>query len=233
MVQIIPAVIPKSLSDLEDKVKRVVGIVPTVQIDVMDGVFVPEKSWPYTKGGPQEFRKSIENDSGLPFWDDIDYEIDLMISEPEHLIDDWMLIGARRIIVNIESTKHIRKIIDELEQKTEHDKFQFLPVEFGIALGIETPNEKIEPYIHDIDFVQLMGIETIGYQGKPFDGRVLEKIIDLKERHPHLIISIDGGVSMNSAPKLFRAGADRLVSGSAVFNSDNIRETIRRLSQAH
>src|SRR3989338_570743 len=135
-MEIIPAIMPKNLDDLNKKYSQVKGLANIVQIDVMDGKFVSSISWPY-----------IEDD-GKP-----------------------------------------------------------LP----------------------IDFAQFMGIEKIGFQGQLFDERVLGKIADLRERFPKVIISVDGGVNMKNAPRLIKAGANRLVSGSTIFESDNIKDAIEKL----
>jgi ribulose-phosphate 3-epimerase len=105
-------------------------------------------------------------------------------------------------------------------------------VEIGVAINTATPAEKIFPLVNYVDFVQCMGIEKIGFQGQKFDERVLEQIKKLKEKFPDLIISADGGVNLATAPKLARVGANRLAAGSAIFNSTDIRETIRDLENA-
>lgn len=226
MVEIIPAIMPENLSDLREKVARVKGFVPLAQFDVMDGKFVPNKSWPYTPSGTREFQDFVRQ-GGLPYWDEIEYEIDLMVAHPEVVVDDWISLGVRRIIIHIESAKDIGSIISSAEERLSYESGEgYCLTELGLALGTETPNETLEPYIHDIDFVQLMGIGRIGYQGQSFDRRVLGKIRELLHAHPHLIISVDGGVSMETAPALVRAGATRLVSGSAIFKSTDIGRTI-------
>ena len=101
-------------------------------------------------------------------------------------------------------------------------------------MNIETSNEEVYELLSEvdnegapaIDFVQFMGIENIGYQGEPFDERVFEKIRELRERFPDTIISVDGGVSLENADKLIEAGANRLVSGSAIFESGDIAGTV-------
>ena len=100
-------------------------------------------------------------------------------------------------------------------------------VEIGVALNTTTPIETIKPIISKVDFIQCMGIEKIGYQGEPFDERVLEQISELRKIYPELIISVDGSVNETTAPLLVKAGANRLVVGSAIMNSYDVRETIR------
>jgi ribulose-phosphate 3-epimerase len=229
MVEVIPAIMSSSLEDLKAKAARIEGLVPIAQIDIMDGVFVPTTSWPYTAGGPQEFNRFVTEENDLPFWEILSYEVDLMVQNPEAVINDWVNAGARRIIVHIESTKMIKGIIHNLTQSSIAEGVNLRPVEFGLAIGIETPNEVLTPFIHDIDFVQCMGIANIGRQGEPFDERVVEKVMQLRAAYPHLILSVDGGVTTQNAPLLIKAGATRLASGSAIFNSTDIRKTIRDL----
>lgn len=230
MTEVIPAVMPENFHDLRKKVARVKGLVPIVQIDIMDGEFVPEKSWPYTASGTAEFQDCIRH-GGLPYWDEIEYEVDLMIARPEKTVMDWIAVGVRRIIAHVESTDNVKDIIARVEEACARESEEgSCRIECGLALSIATPNETIEPYIHDIDFVQVMGIQKIGYQGQPFDARVPAKIKELLYAHPHLIISVDGGVSIKTAPALVRAGATRLVSGSAIFTSADIGRTITTLA---
>ena len=80
-----------------------------------------------------------------------------------------------------------------------------------------------------------MGITKIGFQGQAFDPRVLSKIREVKEKYPSFLIQIDGGVSMATAEQMKLAGADRLIVGSALFNSNdastNIVDTYRKLKR--
>jgi ribulose-phosphate 3-epimerase len=73
-----------------------------------------------------------------------------------------------------------------------------------------------------------MAIARIGYQGEPFDERCISNIMALKEKFVDLIISVDGGVNLETAPRLVDAGAERLVAGSAIFNTDDIIDTIEQ-----
>lgn len=234
MVEVIPAVMPENYEDLLKKLRCVRGVVSCIQIDVMDGKFVPSVSWPYDSQGKDQFTLMVRGGDMLPFWDEVDYEIDLMVEKPEEVIKDWVALGARRIIVHISSTTHLRGIIDLLEKRYGEagDLEGVAPVELGVALRTEDSFSDIEPFVHDIDVVQYMGIKKIGYQGQPFDEKVISKIMGLREECPHLIISVDGGVSIETAPLLIKAGASRLVSGSTIFNSRDVRETIFKLKHS-
>jgi ribulose-phosphate 3-epimerase len=216
-IEIIPAIMPKSFDDLKEKYSLVKEYVDIAQIDVMDGKFVPSKNWPYineNKGLPFVATK------GSPLLPLIDFEVDLMVMNPEKVIESWIKAGAKRVIIHIESVTRIEEVFLKIPSD----------IEIGIALNITTPISLIYPFIEKVDFVQFMGIEKIGYQGQSFDERVLEKIKDLREKYSRIIISVDGGVNLETAPKLIKAGANRLAVGSAIFESDNVERMIKQLS---
>jgi ribulose-phosphate 3-epimerase len=217
MAEIIPAILPKDFAEIEEKMTSVIGLVPLVQIDICDGTLTPERTWPHRKHD-ENFDAILKEERGMPAWEDVDFEIDLMVKKPEEQVLTWVGVGATRIIAHIEGTENFQKVIDELKGF----------VEIGIALNIDTPIEKIKPFLGEVDFVQCMGIAQIGFQGQPFDERVLEKISTLRKDYPELTISVDGGVNLETAPKLIAAGAHRLVAGSAIFGSENAVEAIRQ-----
>lgn len=234
MIEIIPAILPESIDDLRDKLSLVSGLAPLAQIDVCDGKLTPSKTWPYKKGNDETFLRIIAEEEGFPFWDSIDFEVDLMVKHPEEIIDDWIHAGAKRVIIHIESTPDVLELVKHIRKKYQSASESFFGIQIGLALNIETPNELLYELLNkmderansQIDFVQFMGIENIGFQGEPFDERVFEKISELRENFPDTIISVDGGVSLENAPDIIAAGANRLVSGSAIFESGDIGGTI-------
>ncbi len=248
MVEIIPAIMVKDQFDLKEDIGLVHGQVPLVQIDVMDGHFVPRKSWPYSAQGgyTEDFVNILAENDALPFWKDLDYELDLMIQNPDQNIDEWIVSGAKRLIFHIESfTSHevlqgtetkeqmspiarFEKMLSELRTRFPKGITDSIAnIEIGLSLNTTTPLEKITPFIEQIDFVQCMGIEKIGFQGQPFDTRVLEQVSTLRKNYPGLIISVDGSVNEQTVPLLVKAGANRLVIGSAIFESEDVWHAIR------
>ena len=224
---------PDSFFDLEKKAAQVRSLVPLVQIDIMDGKFVKSKSWPYRNAGKadeEHFLAMINQDETLPFFDELDYEIDLMIAEPEKHIDEWLPLGASRLIFHVES-------IADQALFWSHDIFKegardiggSKVIEVGLAINPDTGIALLAPHLPRIDFVQCMGIANIGYQGEAFDERVLDYINQIRVLYPNLPISVDGGVSLQTAPLLKAAGATRLVSGSAVFGSEDMGMAIEQL----
>ncbi len=223
-IEIIPAIGPKNFEDLKAHLSRLRDIVRMVQIDVCDGIFVSSKTWPYGKDGDTVFKSILAGDVGLPFWEDFDFEVDLMVSNPVEAIEDWITVGASRIIIHeasIEDKDELAHLISKM--KTEGR------VDVGLAVTSETDLDTLDPYVSDLDFIQCMGIKRIGFSGEPFDQAILSTISKLRERYPELILSVDGGVTLESAPHLINAGASRLASTSTIFKSNDISETIELL----
>ena len=212
MIEIIPAVMPKNFDDLAEKAGIFAGVVPLIQLDIMDGKFVSARTWPYHPGD-EYFKEVLSEERGMPEWDILDFEADLMIEKPEEHVLKWVIAGACRIIVHIEGMKDfetIRKIVPKGL------------IELGLAINTTTPLKALEPYLDRIDFVQCMGIERIGFQGEAFDTRVLDHVRALHALRPEMPISIDGGVNLKTAEMLVEAGATRLVAGSAILKSGDV-----------
>lgn len=230
MAEIIPAIMPQDFFDLQKKLERLANATSLVQIDVMDGKFVPARNWPYGKED-QNFAHILSQEEGMPFWDDLDFEVDLMVEKPEEKIEDWVVAGAKRFVVHYESVPDFEKFLEWYEKQYGPLDTLSLSPELGVAIGIETSIEKILPFLSRTHFIQLMGIAKIGYQGEPFDERVLEKISTLRKIAPDCTISVDGGVNFYTAPRLIDSGADRLVVGSAISESQNVIDTVREFER--
>ncbi len=227
MIEIIPAILPKNYEDLKNKIALVRGTVPIAQIDICDGIFVPSKTWPFdfAQGEPfdSHFQAILNEQEGMPFWEDIDFELDLMVADAVTNFDIYIKLGAKRIIFHIEAVGDLKEFKDFIEGM---DVYIRETIEIGIAINIKTPVEQIFPLVNDVDFVQCMGIDEIGFQGQEFDKKVIENIKILKEKFPDLSISVDGGVNFETAPLVVEAGATRLTLGSILLNTDDIIGTI-------
>jgi ribulose-phosphate 3-epimerase len=183
-------------------------------------------------GDDFDLRKILNEEEGMPFWEELDYEIDLMIAEPEKHIDEWLPLGASRLIFHIEAIKdHDLFFGHDIFKEGARDINGEKVIEVGLAVNPGTPLEEILPFIERVEFVQCMGIAKIGYQGQPFDERVLEYINRLRVLHPNLPISVDGGVNLETAPLLKAVGANRLVAGSAIFGAEDVGAAIRELKK--
>ena len=227
MTEVIPAIIPEYFAEIREHVERVVQYVSRVQVDIMDGQFAPTKSWPFNERDRWTFEKLVHKEITLPHAKKLIYELDMMVEKPEEYIDDWIAAGFRALIIHIESTSALQSIIEKIRGKSGR-RGERGAIEIGIAFKPGTPLEALDEWIPHIDFVQHMGNDNIGYHGVSLDSFVLPKITRLREKYPELIIGIDIGVTTETAPLLVESGANRLVSGSAIFNSENIEETIKQ-----
>lgn len=223
--EVIPAIMPEDFDDLEEKVSRVVGLVKSVQLDIMDGKFVPERTWPY-RNNHGELDNIISEAEAMPFWDQINYEVDLMVSDIETAGYNWIKAGASRIIFHIESSPNILELIKKIKSEFGDSKISLASPEIGVAIDNATDLGELEKYLSDVDFVQMMGIDKIGFQGEPMSQKIIPRITEFRKKHPETIISIDGAVSSDSAKALIEAGVNRLVSGSFIFNFGDIKEAI-------
>ena len=228
MAEIIPAILPKNYEDLKNKIALVRGVVPVVQIDICDGIFVPSKSWPFdfAQGrsfADEHFKKILNEEEGMPFWEDIDFELDLMVADAIENFDIYTKLGPKKIIFHIEAVGNIESFKNFLEGI---DIYIRDSMQIGVAINPSTPLEQIFPLVSCIDFVQYMGNDKIGYQGTSLDEEIYKKIEVLREKYSDLPIAVDIGVNETTAPLLIKAGATKLIIGSAIFNTDDIIGTI-------
>jgi ribulose-phosphate 3-epimerase len=223
MIEVIPAVLPNSYTDIEEHVARVVDIAKMVQLDFCDGLFVKTKTWPFNQQEEDRYESILREEEGLPYWDHVNYEFDLMVKNASERFEEWKALGPTRVIFHLEAEDNLMKFFENL------DRFWQEKIEFGIAIGTTTSPKDLEPYVKYISFVQCMGIREIGMQGQAFDERVLEQIQEVKKLYPELSVSVDGGVNNFTSVSLINSGADRLISGSYIFDSFDPQEAIKGL----
>ena len=231
MSTIIPAILPTSRDDLERKLALLDGLADSVQIDIVDGRFVGPASWPYIEN-QKDTEPAFSDTNTLPRLGQVQYEMDLMVADPELVTGIWVEAGALRITIHAESTTYLPKVITDLQVKLGHAK-DFAPdlISLGLAINLGTDVGLIEPYLQYADYVQFMGIANIGKQGEPFDDRVLRKVVLFRHKYPEMTIQVDGGVSLHTIPQLLTAGVDRLIVGSDLWKAPNLREEIEKLQE--
>lgn len=215
-MQITPAILPKKFSEIEEKIEQIIGTTDLVQVDICDGKFVPTITWPYWKTD-ENFEAILREERGMPEWEKINYEFDLMIDKPTE--DDarkWLSAGAERIILHLASSDDLNPLIDVLHGL----------VEIGIAVNNTADISDLDKYIDKIQFIQVMGIRKAGFQGQQFETKALDKVKELRAKYPEMKIQVDGGVDLENVESIKNAGADVVVVGSALFNSENVFETL-------
>ena len=223
-IQIIPAIIPESFEHLQTTLAHVKHVADRVQIDVTDGQYTPNTSWPYQFPNDRDFENVVLQEEGLPFWEDFNFDIDLMISNPKEEYQNWINAGASALIFHLESLSGNKvEFVKKVKEET--------GVAVAIAVQTKTPNEELEPFLDFVDFIQFMGIEKIGYQGQEFDESVLGKVRDLRKIKPDLDIAVDGSVNFETADRLADVGANLLVSGSAILKSEDPQEAVEEMKK--
>ena len=184
-----------------------------VHVDVMDGVFVPNISF----GFPVIERVKAISTKPL--------DVHLMIVQPERYIVRFKEAGTDILSIHFEACNHLHRSVQEIKA---------CGMKAGIAINPHTPVSQLEEIIEQIDLVCLMSVNP-GYGGQKFitntynKVRKLRKMIDQSASSAK--IEIDGGVGLGNAAKLIECGADVLVAGNSVFESDNPFETIRQLKE--
>ncbi len=204
-----------------------------IHIDVMDGQFVPNISY-----GPIIVDACKKATSLI-------LDVHLMIETPDALIPEFAKAGADYISVHAEACPHLHRTIQHIKAQQSlrgKDKTRKISkgtiesgpiyVKAGVALNPATPLSAIEWVIEELDFVLIMSVNP-GFGGQKFIHSSLEKIEALskmiKTRNSQAIIQVDGGVSPSTIEDITRAGATSFVAGSAIFNTPDYRETIKRL----
>jgi len=218
-IEIIPAIMPESFADVRDGVEDVLSCAPWVQIDVMDGHFTKRATWPLDGEDERQFENLIQEKEGLPHWEDINYEFDLMVSNPLEVARSCVRMGAERVIFHYASSPNIEDEIKKFVDEYKNDETG-LPIEIGLAITIKDDFEKASALFPYVDVVQVMGIYPVGVQGAEFRDDVCDIIERVREIYDGPI-AVDGGVNDERAYALVSAGATRLVSGSFVYKHED------------
>lgn len=207
MIQIVPAILTKNKTELDKKIKQAEKLVDRVQIDIMDGKFVPNITIKASdlKKNPNLF-----------------IEAHLMIVKPEKQIAQFAKV-ADLIIVHFEVCKSLKKLKEIIRKIKNYD------LKAGVALNPETPLAKIKGILDEVDLVLLMTVRP-GFGGQEFMLEVLPKIKELRSLAKGIDIEIDGGIKVGTAKKAAEAGANLLVAGTSVFKGE-VEKNIKALKE--
>ena len=182
-----------------------------LHIDVMDGVFVPNISFgfPVLEAIRKHTNKTLD--------------VHLMIAHPDQYLEAFKNSGADYLTVHYEACTHLNRTITRIKE---------LGMKAGVALNPHTPVNVLEEILPSLDLVLLMSVNP-GFGGQSFIPSTITKVKKLKalisSTNSNAIIEIDGGVNLITGKALADAGANALVAGSFVFNSDNPSQTIADL----
>lgn len=200
---IIPAVIATSQKELNAILDKIQNHASLLQLDIMDGKFVPSHSLDFDFKLPEE---------------KYTYEAHLMIVNPE----EWIRKYGKKvdmIIAHIESSKNpeiLIKTVKNMEKK------------MAFALNPETKIDTVKNYLDEIDQILIMTVNP-GFYGSPFLPEMLEKIKMLRKLSPELDIEVDGGIKPDTIERVHEAGANMFVSGSYLIKAKNLKENMNIL----
>lgn len=223
MIDIIPAILAKSFDELKTNLERVQDVAPLVQIDAVDGVFAPNTTWPLS--APEQFARILSGEEGLPLWEKFDFQFDLMVAQPLVEAARFVTAGASSVIVHAAGAD----AHEALESLQSMRTVEIAPLIIGVALLPSASLDMLASFEGLFDFVQVMGIATVGFQHQPFAPSALSLIKDIRIHYPELHIQADGGVSLERVRDFVEAGATRLVVGSAIFSADDPRKAYEAL----
>lgn len=216
-------IIPSILTQSQDEalgVLRALRNGPTwVQIDVVDGVFAGDFStWPLTD---TDWVNMKTGESGLPEWEQFLFEADLMVANPKEMAEYMVNVGAARLIFHAESAtdEEIATLIDSYGDSTE----------CGVAFQLSQNPLEHQILIEKARVVQIMGVDPIGAQGRPFDERCLEYVDLIKKIRPDVPVQVDGAVSLDTIQQLKEHGVDRVAPGSYITKAEYPKAAYRLL----
>ena len=182
-------------------------------IDIMDGVFVPNISFgmPVLEAIKRHAKKTID--------------VHLMIVDPDRYISTFKKLGTDVLTVHFEACTHLHRTLQAIKAEG---------MKAGVALNPHTNISLLEDIIQDIDLVCIMSVNP-GFGGQSFIENTYQKVRNLKDlinrKEASALIEIDGGVTTKNAKQLVEAGANVLVAGSFVFNSENPQLTVSELKK--
>lgn len=210
MIKLAPSILSADFARLLEDVKKVEEAgCEYLHIDVMDGHFVPNITL-----GPS-LVKSLRKDVNMVF------DAHLMIENPDQYIKDFVDAGCDLIVVHQEACIHLHRTIQNIKSHG---------IKAGVALNPATPIETIKHVLSDVDMVLIMTVNP-GFGGQSFIEGMIPKIKELKgiidDQNLNVDIQVDGGIKPENVNKVVEAGANIIVAGSAIFNSNNISETVQ------
>ncbi len=214
-IYIAPSILSADLLKLEEQVRTVEeNGADFIHVDVMDGHFVPNITF-----GPN-IVKALRRITRLPL------DVHLMITNPDNYIPNFIEAGANIVTVHAEVCAHLNKTLNTIKS---------LGAKAGVSINPATPLNSIEEVTGIIDLLLIMSVNP-GFGGQKFIPSSINKIERarklLDEAGSDALLEVDGGISDENAADVVRAGANVLVAGSAIFASNDIAASVRKIRKS-
>ena len=205
-VEILPSLLAADFGRLADEIRRAEASgAEALHLDIMDAHFVPNLSF-----GPDVVALAKKTAPGFY------RNVHLMMSRPDLYLEKFAAAGAQTIQVHVEADCDLHR---------ELQRIRALGLKNALVLNPETPVERFEPYLNEIDEALVMTVHP-GYGGQSFIADCLSKVTWLRTRCPNLDIMVDGGVNGETAVLAARAGANQFVAGSYLFKQKDMRAAV-------
>jgi ribulose-phosphate 3-epimerase len=204
-IRVVPAILTDDPGKLAEMARQTEGYAGYIQLDIMDGRFVPSHSITCQQAAAVSF--------------EIPWEAHLMVEKPEQQLECFKQAGARKVIFHYEATDSAGEVILLARR---------LGLGVGLAVNPETPVSAVLPLVGQLDSVLFLAVHP-GFYGAKFLPEVLVKIAELRRARPDIEIGIDGGVKENNIKLIAGSGVNDIYVGSAIFLDAQPAEAFRRL----
>ncbi len=209
MIKVAPSLLAADYLKIGEDIRRVAEAgADWLHFDVMDGSFVPNVSF-----GPEMCRRAAT--CGLPV------DAHLMVVKPEKHIETFAAAGAKIITVHAEATVHLHRCLQQIRAAG---------CMAGVALNPATSHEALRYVLGDFDLALVMTVNP-GFGGQKLIPACIDKVAAVRrmldDAGLNAIVEVDGGVNLDTAPRLVAAGADMLVAGSALYGAKDVAAFIR------
>jgi ribulose-phosphate 3-epimerase len=205
-MKIIPTIFAHNKKEFQERFSRVLPLAKNIQIDIMDGKFVPAKSI------------SLSQIPNLKRYNK-NFEAHLMVKNPQKRIPKLRRLGIKKFIFHFKAVKNVEQII----QRARNHKLS--P---WMAINPEVPIKKILPFLKKIDGVLFLGVKP-GKEKQSFIPSVYKKIRSLRSIDKKIKIQVDGGVNEKTIKKIKSAGADIVNSGSYISQAISPMQALKKL----
>ncbi len=205
-MQIAPSVLAADFTKLAQEIQRV-SCADLLHLDIMDGHFVPNISY-----GPG-IVAALRPLTSLPF------DVHLMLDHPLAYVPAFLKAGADLITFHVECQDSIAETLAAIRAGG---------AKAGLVLKPATPAEALWPWLDQIDLAMVMTVEP-GFGGQSFMESMMEKVREIKEKAPALLVEADGGINHTTIQQCAEAGVDICVAGTGVFRAEDAEKAIKEL----